>query len=185
MSSLSDEPPKTQDRTFQAQYFRPWDISRGVTLIPNRWLRYKGLALTAKLVYWVMARFSHGKTYCFVKAKTIARELCLNRSTVIEAQRQLVEKRFLQRQRRGQGRSIYHFLRHPILDHTFPDEADDAEHGESDHDGNVTDAQPPSATVRNATTIPLQSSEIQKSGNPSSRNRNPQLREVGSAECPP
>lgn len=108
------------------EYFRPWDITRAVTVIPNRFLAYPHLSLAAKIVYWTMGRYSHGKTYVFAKATTIATALCLARTTVLQAQAELVERGFLRRTRRGQGKpNRYDFLAHPLFQELFSPTPDD------------------------------------------------------------
>ena len=79
------------------RYLRPWNLTENFTKIPNPVLYYRGLSLTARVVWAVMTRLTGGKTFCFPKIETIANELDLNRTTVLAAIQNLVEEGFLER----------------------------------------------------------------------------------------
>src|SRR5687767_12825168 len=119
----STKKPTTPISTALPKYIRPWVFTRDVTTTPNCVLRCKAISLNAKHVWGVMARCTGGENVTWVGGQRIAEELACSRKIVVSAIAELVKAGFLERKRRGFGRTnVYHFLNHECFHDFFTDD---------------------------------------------------------------
>ena len=86
-----------------------------VVMIPQGVVAYKGISPGAKLVYGRLYRYAGKKGVAFPSIPELSEEVGLGKSQTKEYLAELVENKFIQRERVFAQGNVYRFLNHPCL----------------------------------------------------------------------